>query len=111
VLTGQGRVESAGPRVAATVALVAVGASACDTGTSDYKHAGNKGTHDKATGKRHQEGRAVDDDRPEGCAGVGAVAPVGGWVRRAGLIGQLTSKSGEQFTPAQAAFAAHKVGY
>ena len=37
--------------VTATLALVAFGTSACDTGTSDYKHASDKGTHGKASGK------------------------------------------------------------
>jgi hypothetical protein len=34
-----------------------------------------------------------------------------GGFSKAGLMDQLTSKAGEQFTQAQAAYAVHKVGY
>ena len=89
--------------------LAAVAFSACDTGTSDYKHASDKsGHHAKAT--KNDSAPDMTTGQKAALESAQSYLSMGGF-SRAGLIGQLTSKAGEGFTPAQAAFAAHKVGY
>ena len=86
--------------VAATLALVAFGASACDTGTSDYKHASGKQGH-HATAKSEPKGTT---SQVAALQSAQSYLSMGGF-SRAGLIGQLTSKAGEGFKLADATWA------
>jgi hypothetical protein len=89
--------------VAATLALVAFGASACDTGTSDYKHASGKGgNHAKADSKPKPKGTTSQEAALQSAQQYLAM---GSGFSRAGLTGQLSSKAGDGFPHADAVWA------
>lgn len=91
--------------VAASLALVAFGATACDTGTSDYKHASAKGSHSKANAKDTKKAEpSMTTGQKAALESAQSYLSMGGF-SRAGLVGQLSSKAGEGFKMADAVWA------
>jgi hypothetical protein len=95
--------------VAASLALVALGASACDTGTSDYKHASDKGTHSNKAAASSDKSKKAEPSMTTGqkaaLQSAQSYLSMGSGFSRTGLIEQLSSKMGEGFKKPDAIWA------
>jgi hypothetical protein len=102
--------------IIATVALVSLGGivAACDTGTSDYKHASAKAQHSAQQKAKTQapkpSGPKATTAQSQALSSAKSYLSMGSGFSRAGLIQQLSSKAGEGFKLADAIWAVNHTG-